>query len=241
MNSQCVILVPVGHHIEPHCDLSLRQLEAMGYPVRRWYGSSQIDVARNRLASDALREGFEELMWIDADMAFQPEAVTRLRGHGLPVVCGLYPKKLDRQLTSMVMPDVGEITFGEGGALVELRYAATGFLHTRRQIYLDVQARQNLPVCGGDTPHPVVPFFLPMVIPDGKEYRYLGEDWAFSERLRRCGYRLFADTTIRLQHIGAYGYSWEDIAATLPRYSTCRLKLVHPPRTDTDKAAPEGH
>jgi hypothetical protein len=35
---------------------------------------------------------------------------------------------------------------------------------------------------------------------------YLTEDYA-SERARRCGYRLVADTTIRLQHIGAYGYS----------------------------------
>ena len=57
-NSRCVILVPANHYIEPHCALSLGQLEAMGYPVRRLYGFSQVDVARNRLASDALREGF---------------------------------------------------------------------------------------------------------------------------------------------------------------------------------------
>jgi hypothetical protein len=53
----------------------------------------------------------------------------------------------------------------------------------------------------------VVPYFLPMVIPEGDEFLYLGEDYAFCERARRCGYRIFADTTIRLQHIGPYGYS----------------------------------
>src|SRR5205814_1700615 len=42
-NSSCVILVPAAHYIEPHCELSLRQLEGLGYPVRRVYGFSQID------------------------------------------------------------------------------------------------------------------------------------------------------------------------------------------------------
>jgi hypothetical protein len=68
-NSSCVILVPAAHYIEPHCELSLRQLEGLGYPVRRVYGFSQIDVARNRIASDALADGYPELMWIDSDMA----------------------------------------------------------------------------------------------------------------------------------------------------------------------------
>lgn len=71
-NAKCAILVPVARRVEPHCDLALRQLEAAGYPVRRLYGYSQIDRARNRLATDALAEGFDELFWIDSDMAFEP-------------------------------------------------------------------------------------------------------------------------------------------------------------------------
>ena len=43
-NSRCVILVPASRHIEPHCEFSLRQLEAQGYTVRRLYGFAQIDV-----------------------------------------------------------------------------------------------------------------------------------------------------------------------------------------------------
>src|SRR5438067_685200 len=34
-NSRCVIRVPAGRSIEPHCDFSLRQLEAEGCTVRR--------------------------------------------------------------------------------------------------------------------------------------------------------------------------------------------------------------
>ncbi|MGE5667066.1 MAG: hypothetical protein ACM338_02605 [Betaproteobacteria bacterium] len=224
-NSKCVILVPVASYIKPHCDLSLRQLEAMGYIVRRWYGSSQIDVARNRLATDALAEGFEELMWIDADIAFDPRSVERLRSHGLPVVCAIYPKKLEKELASHLTKETKQLTFGQGGGLVEILYAATGFLYTRREVYLDVQREENLPVCNQRLGQPTVPFFLPMVISDGSGHRYLAEDFAFCERLRRCRYRIYADTTIRLQHIGKYGYSWEDVGSSLPRYATYQLKI----------------
>jgi hypothetical protein len=224
-NSRCVILVPAGHHIEPHCALTLGQLEARGYPVRRLYGFAQVDVARNRLATDALAEGFEELMWIDSDIAFAPESVDRLRARGLPVTCGLYPKKGERALSSQLLPGTDRIVFGQGGGLVEIRYAAAGFLHTRRDVYLEIQRRESLPVCHRRLGQPTLPFFLPMIVPEGDDHRYLGEDFAFSERLRRCGFRIVADTTIRLQHIGIYGYSWEDLGGSLPRSASYELSF----------------
>jgi hypothetical protein len=224
-NSRCVILVPAAHAIEPHCELTLRQLEGMGHPVRRLHGFSQIDLARNRLAADALAEGFEELMWIDSDMAFEPRSVGQLRAHGLPLVCGLYPKKIEKALTAQLLPGTREIVFGQGGGVVEILYAATGFLYTRRQVYLDVQQKLNLPLCNQRTGRPIVPYFLPMVVGAGDDCTYLGEDFSFCERARRCGHRIFADTTIRLQHIGIYGYSWEDLAAGLPHAATVRVQL----------------
>ena len=42
---------------------------------------------------------------------------------------------------------------------------------------------------------------------------------------RRCGFQIFADTSIRLQHIGIYGYSWEDVGGGLPRYPSYRLRM----------------
>src|SRR5205823_4356169 len=81
---QCVVLVPVGYRVEPPCEEGLRKLEDRGYVVRRVYGYSAVDVARNQMASDALADGFEELMWIDADIVFDPDDVETLRAHGLP-------------------------------------------------------------------------------------------------------------------------------------------------------------
>src|SRR5437588_3379557 len=97
VSSSCVVLVPVGGTIDPGCEQALQGLEQRGYPVRRVSGFSAIDLGRCVLASQALRDGFEELMWIDADVTFNPEDVDRLRSHQRPLVCGLYAKKSRRE------------------------------------------------------------------------------------------------------------------------------------------------
>jgi len=229
-NSTCVVLVPAGHFIEPHCELSLRQLEGLGYPVRRVHGFANVDMGRSVMATQALADGFAELMWIDADMAFEPSSVARLRSHNLPIVCGLYPTKVEKRLTSTLLPGTSQVTFGRDGGLLEIKYAATGFLYTRRQVYLDVQQREPLPVCNRQHGGPgVIPFFLPMIVQAGPEdCRYLSEDFSFCERARRAGHRVWADTTIRLQHIGIYGYSWEDLGGNLVRHANYVLRVSTP-------------
>ena len=164
-------------------------------------------------------------MWVDSDIAFEPQSVQRLRSHGLPIVCGLYPKKAEKEWSSQLLPGQKSITLGEGGELIEIHYAATGFLLVRRPVFLEVQRQQQLPACFWRGAKPTIPFFLPMVIASGGGHFYLGEDFAFCEGARRCGFRIFADTSIRLQHIGIYGYSWEDVGGGLPRYPSSRLRI----------------
>jgi hypothetical protein len=216
---KCVILVPVATHIEPDCERSLVELELRGYAVRRVFGFAAIDQARSQMASDALADGFDELMWIDSDIGFDPDAVARLRGHGLPIACGIYPKKGQRALACNLLPGTDCVTFGQDGGLVEIAYAATGFLLTRRSVYEDVARASGLPPCNQRFGRAMTPYFLPMLIEDGGGHWYLGEDFSFSERARRAGHRIYADTTIRLFHIGRYGYTWEDAGAADPRYA----------------------
>jgi hypothetical protein len=274
--SSCVILVPANNGIEPACDQALRQLERMGYPVWRVPGFSQINTARSQLATDAIARGFDELMWIDSDTEFDPAAVERLRSHNLPIVSGLYPKNGSRALASSLLPQTQKIVFGEGGGLLEIRDAATGFLLTKRQVYLDIQRCCNLPVCNLQFNKPLVPFFMTMVVeveetpsprpspvpstssgqaegegdergdrtsevgtrsvgdespltphhsPAAKQYWYLSEDFAFSHRARQAGYKIYADSTIRLGHIGRYTYAWEDAGTSLNRYSTFHFQV----------------
>lgn len=219
--SKCVVIVPTLSHVEPECERGLIALEQRGYAVRRVGGYAAIDQGRSQMATDALADGFDEIMWIDSDIGFAPDDVDRLRAHEIPIACGIYPKKGLRALACHVKPGTAKIAFGDEGSLLEILYAATGFLHTRREVY-DAIAR-DLPVCNARFGRPVVPYFLPMCVPDGPddegEHWYLGEDFAFCERARRRGFLIVADTRIRLRHIGRYGYSWEDAGSDVTRYA----------------------
>jgi hypothetical protein len=213
-NSKCVILVPVGHHIEHDCDSALRELERRGYPVRRVFGYSAVDVARNQMATDALRAGFEELMWIDSDVVFRPDDVERLRAHKLPFVCGLYVKKDKKEFACRFPQGVAQVTFGAEGKLVELAQAGLGFALMHREVFERMRDRLELPTCNAHLGNALVPYFMPMVAPDGPGLRYLAEDYAFCERCRRCDMRIMADTTIRLWHIGRQCLTWEDVSTS---------------------------
>jgi hypothetical protein len=64
----------------------------------------------------------------------------------------------------------------------------------------------------------------PLILDTPRGPWYLGEDYAFCERARRCGIQVFADTTIRLRHYGRFGFSWEEAGSAPPRYATYRFK-----------------
>lgn len=222
--------------IEPACDESLYELQRRGYQVRRVRGFAAIDQGRNQMATDALMSDFEETMWIDSDIDFQPDDVDRLRKHNLPVVSAIYPKKGKRALASHVMPGTDKLVFGGEGGLAEIMYAATGFLLVRREVYTEMQRRLKLPLCNERFDKPTIPFFQPMVQPDGDGHWYLAEDYAFSERIRQCGFKIYADTTIRLGHIGRYSFTWEDAGRERPRYATYCYHLGDPSAQASDAA-----
>ncbi|MGH7135975.1 MAG: hypothetical protein ACREHD_09560 [Pirellulales bacterium] len=107
-------------------------------------------------------------------------------------------------------------------ALVEILYAGMGFTLVRREVYLAIQHRFELPTCSPTTPRRSIPFFMPMLEHWGGEMSYLAEDYAFSRRARLCGYKIMADTSIRLWHIGMYRYGYEDAGNEVERVPTYR-------------------
>jgi hypothetical protein len=223
---RCVVLVPYSSHIVPDCENALRELEQRGYAVRRVRGYSAIDQGRSQMATDAMVQGFEETMWIDADVGFEPEAVERLRSCGEAVVCGIYPQKGKRALACHVLPGTQKLVFGQGGGLQEILYAGTGFLLVRRQVYMDMQRKLELPVCNERFGRPMIGYFQPLVRRSEDGWWYLAEDYSFCERARQCGYRVCADTTIRLWHVGQYSYSWEDAGLDRQRFGTFTYHLT---------------
>jgi predicted O-methyltransferase YrrM len=224
--ARCVILVPVGGAIDPGCEDGLRELERRGHPVRRVRGYSEIALGRSQMATDALADGFDELMWVDSDVAFDPADVERLRSHGRPFTCGLYPKKGPRQFANNFLPGTTQVRFGSCGGLLDVLYCGFGFTHTRRAVYDALRRTPELAECNRGFRHPLVPYFLPLVGADGRgDPWYLSEDFAFCERARRCGFVVQADTTIRLWHVGPYRYGWEDAGRDVQRFNDYTFTL----------------
>ena len=164
----CCVVVPYRDHIEPACEEALRGLEDRGYPVCRQSEPASVDLKRSHMATDALADGFEEILWIDSDTVFEPDEVEKLRAHGLPLVGGIYAKRVRPEFACVFLKDTATVTIGEGGGLLEVRYVGTGFLLTRRQVYEDIQRKFSLPVCNNKWPTPVVPYFQPLVAQESR-------------------------------------------------------------------------
>lgn len=228
-SSACVILVSAFSPPSGKCEEGLRELEKRGYTVRRGRGFSAIDQGRNQMTSEALHDGFAETMWIDSDIGFDADAVERLRAHDLPICTGLYPQPGSRSLACHMMPGSERIVFGEQGGLVEIKYAAAGFLHVRREAYELIREKLQLPLCNTQFGRGNWPFFMPGAFEDKSTgnpiHCYLTEDYAFSHRAREAGLKIVADTTIRLWRTGSYGFSWEDAGSDAERYATYRFQV----------------
>ena len=170
---------------------------------------SLIQRARNNLAACFLAWPLgTHLVFIDADMGWQPEDLFRLLAHNEPVVCASYPKKmypiqfsfralLDEHGRSIVHPRTGA---------VEIAAAATGFVCIKREVF-----RLLEPVCPkieheAEIEPEALPHlrsFFPVEVEDGVLW---GEDFGFSRRWRSVGGRIWLDPTICLTHVGAHEF-----------------------------------
>ncbi|GAA5063166.1 hypothetical protein [Nocardia callitridis] len=223
--SRCVVLVPIGGYLEPECAKGLAELEARGYHVRAMPRYAAIDQGRSQMATDAMFDDYEAMMWIDSDVGFNADAVDMLREQDLPIVCGIYPRKGARQLACKLLPDTPRVLFGEGGGPMEICYAPMGFCFTQRVVYETMIVHEQLPICNQQFKRITVPYFLPLIVPDGDDHLYLSAEYSFCERARRSGFDIIADTRIRLSHIGKHTYVWEDAGTDRHRYATYELNI----------------
>src|SRR4029453_2096262 len=133
--------------------------------------------------------------------------------------------KSKRELAIHVLPGTKEIQFGSGGGLIEVLYAPTGFLLVRRAVYDTLRTQLVLPECIADTGRTLVPYYAPLVLPDGAGWGARADVFAFCERARQCSYKIMADTSLRLLHIGSYAYGWEDAGRNVQRFGSYRFHL----------------
>jgi hypothetical protein len=160
-------------------------------------GSSVVSWARDQVLDLFLQSDCNRLFWIDSDMAWRPDDFFRLLAHtqAFPVVAAAYPLKDDtaRFIVAGIKP-------AEHG-LLEVDGVGLGFTVMRREVVAAVAAkapRVRDEVSGRE--------MAAVFRVDCKGVR-TGEDIAFFEDIRACGFKVLVDPAIRLGHIGQKVYT----------------------------------
>lgn len=90
-NSKVLVAVPCGHDIPLDTFSSFMGLEFDG--ALRVLSGSLIDDSRQRIGIDAIKDGYDYVMWIDSDMVFGADYVNKLIALNKDVVTGICTKR----------------------------------------------------------------------------------------------------------------------------------------------------
>lgn len=171
------------------------------------YNESLIPRARNNLAAKFLSTPeATHLMFIDVDLGFDPESILKLLCNNQDVVGGLYPKK--SLPISYVVNTVQDPQLSSEDT-VEVSTLGTGFMLIKRHViekmigtFPELKYKDDIGF-GKQYEHNMYALFDTAISPD---QHYLSEDWTFCYRWRQMGGRIFANTTIKLDHSGFYKF-----------------------------------
>lgn len=148
--------------------------------------------ARRICVEEAISNGSSHLMFIDADMAFKPDVITKLASHRKMVVGANYNERR--------LPLQSTIKFRENGKTVPKpaeefpRQLFKCYAVPTGMMLIDLRVFEKLPK----------PWFGFSYFEDGRmDY---GEDVYFCDLVQKAGYDVWCDPTIEVRHIGDYGY-----------------------------------
>lgn len=157
---------------------------------------------REKLAKNALDEGCDYILWIDADMRFPKDTIERLLAHDKPI-CGVnattrtFPtkptaKNLKVDIEAKTNQWIPIVSKGKTG-LEKVTSIGCGVMLVKREVF------ENTPA----------PWFWFYQIPGN---RVLGEDVHFCVAAQDAGYETWVDHDLSNQigHIGQYTFSWND-------------------------------
>ena len=167
---------------------------------------SLIPRARNLCVNSFLYSSvdFTHLMFIDADIAWEPKSLLALLNRDEDVVGGMYASKHmpTRVIANIIGPKM------ENG-LTEVDKIGTGFLLIKRHVFEKLDAHPSVKLFGWENGMPsdsqkgLLKTYFDTSVRDG---RYLSEDWFFCENWRDLGGKVWLDTNVQLAHTGSFVY-----------------------------------
>ena len=174
-------------------------------------GDSLVSRARAILVAKFLLSDASHLLFIDADMSWQPESVVRLLEADKDFVCGTYRTKIDevRWAFGVFRDEQGRTPCEQNGELVQIAACGMGFAMIRRAVFERLIAA-----------HPERRFGRTRVLaPEEERFCYdlfplaaqggvyVGEDYGFCRLWRELGGEIWLNNTIQLGHHGPTCYA----------------------------------
>lgn len=211
----CICVPYFGGKDWEHDDL-IDAARASGYRVEVINNYPYIDQARCYLAERALRIAeVDVVFFIDHDMIFDIDDIERMADEALTrnaVVSGMY---LTRRVMGVAVvkldPLPNKILCFKAGSLYPCSCLPGGFTAIPRKVLETMPVKRAML---GDAKTTVRLWFYNEVLwfENGGEENgvWMGEDVAFSKRVRDAGFEMFVDTRPRVFHKGSHKFALED-------------------------------
>ena len=181
-----------------------RQL-GIDWTMETMTNESLITRARNTLtAKFLLNNDSTHLMFIDADIGWEPWHLLVMLNADKDVIGGLYPMK-SLPIKWCVNGFDGAKT-SEDGHLQEVSKTGTGFLLIKREVFEKLNKHPHvIPFKNDIGLDPALDAHMKTYFDTGvRENRYYSEDWAFCENWRDLGGEVWVDKRVLLKHSGTY-------------------------------------
>ncbi len=183
-----------------------RQL-GIDWTVETMTNESLISRARNTLTAKFLNTPEStHLMFIDADIGWEPWHLLVMINARKDVIGGLYPMK-----SLPVKWCVNGIPGKENGTpeepnIVEVSKTGTGFLLIKRDVFEKLDQHPATRHFNNDIglPEELNKYMKTYFDTAVRENRYYSEDWTFCENWRDLGGQVFVDKRVLLRHVGTY-------------------------------------
>jgi predicted O-methyltransferase YrrM len=193
-------------------------------------GNCHVDDARNAIVRDFLESDCTDLVFLDADVDWEPKALVQLCSRDLDVVGGVYPFRRDGGEQMPVR--LKDVKTPDADGLLEVEGLPTGFIKIKRHVLERMAALA--PKYFDKVYETALVFDRPTPGPDKTRW---GGDIDFCNRWRAMGGRLFADAELRLGHTGQ-AVVRDSLAAHLRRVRG--MSLVHVAQRLRDGTENEG-
>lgn len=205
----------------------LKQCRTNDIPYMIYTLSTESLVTRARnscVAAFLSQKDFTHMIFIDADIAFEPASVFKLLNHDKEIVGGVYPKKRLDMRKMITLLESGEklpepkaleyvVTIKEKehkvvNGLLEVEELGTGFLMFKRSVFEKIIEREGdaikyepLMMTIAQNSENFYAFFHTDIDPVTKHY--LSEDyWFIKKWIREYDGKVYADIDISLTHVG---------------------------------------